>query len=287
MKTSVQLAAVRPRGDIIQMPHCEAGTALRQNLLLAALGDEVMARLSDQLELVSLPAGQVIGECGSRQYTYFPTSAVVSLCYVTIAGAPTEIAVIGNEGLADVRMVLGGESKAHQLLVQRAGQAFRIDATALKSEFDRGGELRHLLLRYAHVLVTQIAQTAACNRHHCLKEQLCRRLLASLDRQSGNKICITQEGLAHLLGVRRESVTQAAGELQRAGVLNYRRGSIHILDRRRLESMSCECYQVIQREFARLMQTTGTELSPAAREPASGGIVIGELGGMRGLRANY
>ena len=245
MKTSLNLAAVRGPGHIIQMLHREAGSESQQNLLLSALGDDVIARLSNQLDLVSLPAGLMVGGSASRQYAYFPTSAVMSLCYETIAGAPIEIAVIGHEGLADVRMVLGGECTIHHLLVQRAGHALRIDATALKSEFDRNAEVRHLLLRYAQALLTQIAQSAVCNRHHCVKEQLCRRLLASLDRQSGNEICVTQENIAHMLGVRRESVTQAAGDLQRAGVLNCRRGAIRILDRRRLESMTCECYHVI------------------------------------------
>lgn len=269
MKSSLHLAAVRPPANIIQMPHCEAGTALRQNLLLSALGEEVIARLSDHMDLVCLPAGLMVNESGSKQYAYFPTSAVVSLCCVTVTGAPIEIAVIGHEGLAGIRMVLGGGSKAHQLLVQRAGDAFRISASALKAEFDRSEVLRNLLLRYAQALLTQIAQSAACNRHHCVKEQLCRRLLASLDRQNGNKICITQESIAHLLGVRRESISQAAGELQRTGMLDCRRGSIHILDRRGLELIACECYEVIRDEFARLTQATGAE--PAGSSAESGG----------------
>lgn len=257
MTTSLPFAEERLQSFPKPSWHRPPGLTLRQNQLLTALGRDDLGRLADELSLVHLPSGQVVCESGCQQeYAFFPTSAIVSLFYVTLSGATTEMAVIGNEGLAGVCMVLGGESNPHRLVVQSAGHALRIRSAALSEEFHRGGAVQHLLLRYTQALLTQVAQSVVCNRHHCLQQQLCRRLLCSLDRQSSNEICATQEEIANMLGVRREGVTLAAGNLQRAGVIDYHRGSIQVLDRKRLESMACECYRIVKREFSRLAPPT-------------------------------
>jgi CRP-like cAMP-binding protein len=227
---------------------------LRQNHLLGALSDADLERLGGQLRQVSLPAGHVICESGCQQeFAYFPTTAMVSLLYVSSQGETTEVAVIGNDGLAGVCMLLGGATTPHRLIVQDAGMAFRIRAGALKFEFGRAGFLQQLLLRYVQALLLQAAQTAVCVRHHCVEEQLCRRLLFGLDRTDSNEIHATQESIANMLGVRREGITVAAGKLQRAGVIDYHRGLIRVLDRRRLEAQACECYRIVKRELERLM----------------------------------
>jgi len=223
-----------------------AGVA-QTNLLLAALNEADRARISPLLSLVSLPAGRVICEANCKQeVTYFPISSVISMHCVTAAGATTELAVIGNEGVAGLCMLMGEVNTPHQLVVQASGQAYAIRATALKAEFYQGGNVQHLLLRYMQTLLTQVAQIAVCNRHHSVEQQLCRRLLSGLDRSQTSQLPFTHESLANMLGVRREGISIAASKLQRAGVINYRRGQITVLDRRRLERLACECYGVIK-----------------------------------------
>ncbi len=223
-----------------------AGTA-QSNLLLAALNEADRARISPHLSLVSLPAGRVICDANCKQeITYFPISSVISMHCVTAAGATTELAVIGNEGVAGLCMLMGEVNTPHQLVVQASGQAYAIRATALKAEFYQGGNVQHLLLRYMQTLLTQVAQIAVCNRHHSVEQQLCRRLLSGLDRSTSAQLPFTHESLANMLGVRREGISIAASKLQRAGVINYRRGQITVLDRRQLERSACECYGVIK-----------------------------------------
>ncbi len=239
----------------------------RQNHLLRALGDAELERLDPGLRQVSLPAGHVICESGCHQeFAYFPTSAMVSMLYESSQGETTEMAVIGNDGLAGVCVVLGGATAPHRLVVQDAGQAFRIRAGALKAEFNRAGSLQRLLLRYVQALLLQASQAAVCVRHHCVEEQLCRRLLFGLDRTDGNEIHATQASIASMLGVRREGITVAAGKLQRAGVIDYHRGLIRVLDRRRLEAQACECYRLVKRELEQLM--------PAALGPQANSVQV-------------
>ena len=228
--------------------------SLEKNLLLAALPSEVKQRLSPLLEPVQLSLGQVLHEAGGAlSHVYFPSDAIVSLLYVTENGASAEIAVVGNEGLVGIAVFMGGESTTSRAIVQSAGQALRLPVNQLKDEFNRHGEMLHLLLRYTQALITQMAQTAVCNRHHSIDQQLCRWLLLSLDRLPGNQLNMTQELIANMLGVRREGVTEAAGKLHRQGVIEYRRGHITVLDRPRLEQLSCECYAVVKKESDRLM----------------------------------
>ena len=224
------------------------------NHLLAAIPAEVRQRLAPQLEVVDMPLGHVVYESGHVvRHVYFPIDCIVSLLYVMDNGASAEIAVVGNEGLVGVSVFMGGESTPSRALVQSAGTAFRLPGERLRAEFDRHGELLHLLLRYTQALLTQMAQTAACNRHHSIDQQLCRWLLLSLDRLRGNRLVMTQELIANMLGVRREGVTEAAGKLQNLGVIRYRRGVITVLDRATLEKLSCECYGVVKRETDRLL----------------------------------
>lgn len=226
----------------------------QQNYLLAALSPEVQARLFPHLELVTLPLGKVLYESGDTlRHVYFPTDSIVSLLYVMEDGASAEISVVGNEGLIGVSLFMGGESTPSRAIVQSAGAAYRLLGQRLKDEFNRHGELLQLMLRYTQALLTQMAQTAVCNRHHSIDQQLCRWLLLSLDRLSGNQLVMTQELIANMLGVRREGVTEAAGKLQSAGVIQYRRGQITVLDREKLEARCCECYAVVKKETDRLL----------------------------------
>jgi CRP-like cAMP-binding protein len=226
----------------------------RQNHLLAALPTEDYKRLLQHLELVPMPLGDVLYESGNElRHVYFPTTAIVSLLYVMLDGASAEIAVVGNEGIIGVALFMGGETMPNRAVVQSAGHAYRLKGQLLKNEFSRSGELQHLLLRYTQALLTQMAQTAVCNRHHSLDQQLCRWLLLSLDRLPSNELTMTQELIANMLGVRREGVTEAAGNLQRAGLIAYRRGKITVLNRVGLEARTCECYEVVKKEFDRLL----------------------------------
>ena len=227
-------------------PHC--------NHLLAALSPEIRDRLFPHLELVEMKLGDVVYESGdSLRYVYFPIDSIVSLLYVMESGASGEISVVGNEGLVGVAVFMGGESTSSRAVVQSAGVAYRLRGQKLKDEFNKHGELLHLILRYTQALITQMAQTAVCNRHHSIDQQLCRWLLLSLDRLPGNRLTMTQELIANMLGVRREGVTDAAGKLQRLGIIEYSRGQITVLDRAGLERLSCECYAVVKRETDRLL----------------------------------
>jgi CRP-like cAMP-binding protein len=225
-----------------------------QNHLLAALPAEDYARLAPDLELIPMPLGWAVYESGGHLgYLYFPTTSIISLLYVMESGASAEIAITGNEGLVGISLFMGGESTPSRAVVQSAGNGYRLKASVLKREFALGGELQHLALRYTQALITQMAQTAVCNRHHSLEQQLCRWLLLSLDRLPGDELRMTQELIANMLGVRREGVTEAAGRLQAEGLIHYSRGHIKILDRSALEKRVCECYAVVKKEFARLL----------------------------------
>lgn len=226
----------------------------KQNHLLAALAGQVWQRWEPHLEYVEMPLGQVICESGKTlSHIYFPTTSIVSLLYVLENGASAEIAVVGNEGLVGVSLFMGGGSTLSRAVVQSAGYGFRLKASVMKEEFDQGGPVLHLLLRYTQALITQMAQTAVCNRHHSLDQQLCRWLLLSLDRLKGNELVMTQELIANMLGVRREGVTEAALKLQKAGLIKYCRGRITALDRPGLEVRTCECYAVVKKEYDRLL----------------------------------
>jgi len=226
----------------------------RQSHLLAALPVDEYARLLPDLEWVPMPLGHVLYEPGVQmRHVYFPTTAIVSLLYVMEDGASAEIAVVGNEGVVGVSLFMGGESTTSRAVVQSDGHAYRLKAQLLKEEFFRAGPMQRLLLRYTQALLTQMAQTAVCNRHHSLDQQFCRWLLLSLDRLSSNELVMTQELIANMLGVRREGVTEAAGNVQRAGLISYNRGRITVLDRPGLEARACECYAVVKREFDRLL----------------------------------
>ena len=226
----------------------------KRNELLAALPDTVWQRWLPLLELVELPLGQVLYEPGARlKHLYFPSTAIVSLLSVMENGASAEIAVVGYEGVVGISLFMGGESTPSRAVVQSAGQGFMLPAEIIQEEFNRAGPVMHVMLRYTQALITQMAQTAVCNRHHTLDRQLCRWLLLSLDRQTGNKLVMTQDLIAHMLGVRREGVTEAALKLQAAGVIRYARGHISVLDRQGLEQRSCECYAVVRKEYDRLL----------------------------------
>ncbi|MGY5795706.1 Crp/Fnr family transcriptional regulator [Rheinheimera faecalis] len=226
----------------------------KQNRLLAILPADVQEKLLPHMELIELPLGKVLYESGDTlRYVYFPTNSIVSLLYVMESGASAEISVVGNEGLIGVALFMGGESTTSRAIVQSAGQAYRLLGQRLKDEFNRHGALLHTLLRYTQALITQMAQTAVCNRHHSIDQQLCRWLLLSLDRLEGNELVMTQELIANMLGVRREGVTDAAGRLQRLGVIEYHRGHIQVLNRAKLENLSCECYAVVRKESDRLL----------------------------------
>jgi CRP-like cAMP-binding protein len=226
----------------------------KQNHLLAARPAADFDRLAPHLEQVPLELGQALYEAGGEQgYVYFPTASIVSLLYVMQDGSSAEIAVVGNEGVVGIALFMGGESTPSRAVVQSAGHAFRLSGVQVKAEFERGGRLQHLLLRYTQALITQMAQTAVCNRHHAVEQQLCRWLLLSLDRLPTNELTMTQELIANMLGVRREGVTEAAGKLQSAGLIQYSRGKITVLDRPRLEERVCECYAVVKQESDRLL----------------------------------
>jgi CRP-like cAMP-binding protein len=237
----------------------------QQNHLLAALPTEAQERIVPHLALVEMPLGKVLYESGeSSREVYFPTNSIVSLLYVMEDGASAEISVVGNEGIVGIAVFMGGESTTSRAIVQSGGYAYRLSGQRLKDEFNRHGDLQHLMLRYTQALITQMAQTAVCNRHHSIDQQLCRWLLLSLDRLRSNELTMTQELIANMLGVRREGVTDAAGKLQRLGVILYHRGRIEVLDRRKLEDLSCECYAVVKRETDRLLP----HLSARRRENA-------------------
>ena len=224
------------------------------NRLLAALPEKNYQALLPLLERVELPLGMALYESGAKQaHVYFPTSSIVSLLYVLEDGASAEIAITGNEGLVGIALFMGGETTPSRAVVQSAGEAYRLKAAVLKEQFERGGELQHLLLRFTQALITQMTQTAVCNRHHAVHQQLCRWLLLSLDRLPGNQLVMTQELIANMLGVRREGVTEAAGKLQAEGLIEYSRGRITVLDRDQLEAHVCECYSVVKKEYDRLL----------------------------------
>lgn len=226
----------------------------RENQLLAALPTADYERLLPNLQRVNLPLGKVLYESGGPLgYIYFPTDSIVSLLYVMQDGASAEIAVTGYEGLVGIALFMGGETTSSRAVVQSAGSAYRLKAAFLKKEFDIGGALQQLALRYTQALITQMAQTAVCNRHHAVEQQLCRWLLLSLDRLQTNELIMTQELIANMLGVRREGVTEAAGRLQKAGLIEYSRGRIVVLDRKNLELRVCECYAVVKKEYDRLL----------------------------------
>jgi CRP-like cAMP-binding protein len=224
------------------------------NQLLAALPNLVSTRWLAHLEHVELSLGQVLYESGGTlSHVYFPTTAIVSLLYVMENGASAEIAVVGNEGIVGISLFMGGESTPSRAVVQSAGQGLRLKAQVMKDEFNQAGPVLHLLLRYTQALITQMAQTAVCNRHHSLDQQLCRWLLLSLDRLQGDELVMTQELIANMLGVRREGVTEGALKLQQAGLIRYARGRITVLDRGGLEKRTCECYAVVKAEYDRLL----------------------------------
>src|SRR5476651_290238 len=226
----------------------------KTNHMLASLPDEDYQRLLPHLESVALPLGWALYESGGRlDHVYFLTDGIVSLLYVMENGASAEIAITGSEGLVGISLFMGGESTPSRAVVQSAGKGYRLKASVLKREFALGGNLQHLALRYTQALITQMAQTAVCNRHHALDQQLCRWLLLSLDRVQGNDLLMTQELIANMLGVRREGVTEAAGKLQADGLIQYSRGHIKVLDRAKLEKRVCECYAVVKKEFDRLL----------------------------------
>jgi CRP-like cAMP-binding protein len=226
----------------------------RQNHILAALPAEHYARLLPDLELITMPLGWAVYESGGHMsYLYFPTTSLVSLLYVMEDGASAEIAISGNEGLVGISLFMGGETTPSRAVVQSAGNGYRLSASVAKREFATGGHLQHLPLRYTQALITQMAQTAVCNRHHALDKQLCRWLLLSIDRLEGSELNMTQELIANMLGVRREGVTEAAGRLQAEGLIQYSRGHIKVLDRTGLEQRVCECYAVVKKEYDRLL----------------------------------
>jgi len=230
------------------------GPSPHQNHLLDALPASDLGRIASHLELIPMNLGDVLYESGAKlRHVYFPTTCIISLLYVMEDGASVEIAILGNEGILGISLFMGGNTTPSRAIVQSAGHAFRLTADLLRDEFERYGPTMHLLLRYTQALITQMAQTAVCNRHHSVDQQLCRWLLLSLDRLSSNELSMTQELIANMLGVRREGVTEAAGKLQGAGLIHYHRGRITVLDRLGLEARSCECYQVVKAEFDRLL----------------------------------
>jgi len=229
--------------------------ASTENHLLRALTADAMGRLLPHLDYIDLPLGAALYASGDvLRHVYFPVDCIVSLLYVLADGASAEIAVVGNDGLIGIALFMGGETTSNRAVVQSAGHAYRLLGQRLKDEFHRNGTLQELFLRYTQALITQMAQTAVCNRHHSVHQQLCRWLLLSLDRLSSNQLDMTQELIANMLGVRREGVTEAAGKLQRLGIIHYQRGHITVLDRPRLETLCCECYTVVKKETDRLMR---------------------------------
>ena len=236
-----------------------------QNHILAALPAAEFERLAPHLELVPMRLGETLYEPGGQlQHVYFPTTAIVSLLYVLESGSSAEIAGVGNEGILGISLFMGGDTTPSSAVVQTAGHGYRLKAKLLKDEFNRAGLVQRLLLRYTQALLTQMCQTAACNRHHSIEQQLCRWLLLTLDRLPSNELIITQELVAAALGVRREGITEAAGKLQRAGLIRYRRGHIAVLERSGLEAGACECYAVVKKELARLLSDVRYRQSPSA-----------------------
>jgi CRP-like cAMP-binding protein len=234
------------------------------NHLLAALPREELERLAPHLELVPMMLGEMLCAAGQPpRHAFFPTTAILSLQYVMASGATAESAGVGNEGVLGISLFMGGDTSPSSAVVQTKGHAYRLEGRLLKQEFARGGALTHLLLGYTHSLITQIGQIAACNRHHSLEQQLCRFLLLILDRVSSSDLVMTQELVAGMLGVRREGVTEAAGNLQRAGFIRYRRGHIAVVDRTGLEARACECYPVLAKELSRLRSAEGLEAATA------------------------
>jgi len=241
-----------------------------QNHLLAALPAAEYERLAPHLEPVQMLLGEILYEPGGQmQHAYFPTTAIVSLHYVMASGASAEAAGVGNEGVVGISLFMGGETTPSSAVVQTAGQGYRLPASMLKQEFNRAGLMQQLLLRYTLALITQITQTAVCNRHHSVEQQLCRWLLLTLDRLPSHELVITQELVASMLGVRREGITEAAGNLQRAGIIRYRRGHIAVLERGALETRVCECYAVVKKELNRLLSDV------QYRQPASAAVKQG------------
>ena len=237
-----------------------------QNHLLAALQDGSKSRVYNKLELISMPLGMVVYESGDKvSHVYFPTNCIVSLIYEMQNGATAEIAVVGNEGMVGLALLMGGESTPSRAIVQSAGYAYRLSAEFIKAEFNLHGEMLVLMLRYTQSLITQMAQTAVCNRHHSIDEQLCRWLLLSLDRLSNNQLDMTQTLIANMLGVRRESVSEAAGKLQNLGVIEYHHGRITVLDRPKLEKLCCECYRVVKDETDRLLPLVEADLNKSGK----------------------
>ena len=231
-----------------------ARAARTENRVLAALSAEDYERLHDELEPMQLPLGSSIYESGgAMKHLIFPTGGIISLLQVMRNGQAGEIAVVGNEGVVGISMFMGGETTPSRAVVQAAGAAWRLPLKVLTKEFNRGGDLQHLLLRYTQALITQMSQTAVCNRHHSVDQQLCRWLLMSLDRLGSDELVMTQELIANMLGVRREGVTEAAGKLQKSGVIKYSRGRIVLLDRGQLEAIVCECYSLVKKEYERLL----------------------------------
>jgi CRP-like cAMP-binding protein len=234
----------------IAIPSSDVG----QNSLISALPVSIREHWLPNLEPVEMRLGEVLYESGATlSHVYFPTTAIVSLLYVFESGASAEIAVVGNEGIVGISMFMGGKSTPSRAVVQSGGHGFRFEAETLEEEFNRAGPVRHLLLRYTQALITQMSQTAVCNRHHSLDQQLCRWLLLSLDRLQGDELVMTQELIANMLGVRRECVTEGAQKLQHAGLIRYARGHITVLDRAGLQKRTCECYAVVKKEYERLL----------------------------------
>ncbi len=244
-----------------------------QNHLLAALLDAEFDRLAPNLELIAMPLGDVIYESGGKlHYVYFPTTAIVSLHYLLENGGSSEIAGVGNEGVLGISLFMGGDTTPSRAVVQTGGHGYRLRSDILMEEFNRAGPVLRLLLRYTQALITQMSQTAVCNRHHTVRQQLCRWLLLTLDRLPSNELTMTQELIANMLGVRREGVTEAAGRLQEQGYISYRRGHITVLNRKGLETDVCECYAVVKKEFARLLSDVRQRQGNAV--PATGPQVI-------------
>jgi CRP-like cAMP-binding protein len=241
-----------------------------QNHLLAALPAAEFKRLATHLEHVSLPLGEIIYEPGGQlRHAYFPTTVIVSLHYVMESGASAEIAGVGNEGVVGIALFMGGATTPSSAVVQTAGHAYRLESHLLMQEFNRAGQMRHLLLRYTQALMTQMAQTAACNRHHSVEQQLCRWLLLTLDRSPTNELLMTQELVASMLGVRREGITEAAGRLRHAGLIRYRRGHITVLEREGLETRVCECYAVVKKELRRLLSDVPSDRTDRGQSHAT------------------
>jgi CRP-like cAMP-binding protein len=239
----------------------------QQNHLLAALSADERERLYPALQLVDMPLGKVLYESGDvLRHVYFPVDSIVSLLYVLADGASAEISVVGNEGIIGIALFMGGETTPSRAIVQSAGYAYRLIGQRLKDEFRRNGQAQLLLLRYTQALITQMTQTAVCNRHHSVDQQLCRWLLLSLDRLSSNQLTMTQELIANMLGVRREGVTEAAGKLHKLGVIRYTRGQITVLDRPKLERLCCECYAVVKKETDRLLPRPGSAPYPGSTD---------------------